>query len=308
MKVSMRREAFTLIELLVVIAIMASLMGLLLGAVQKVRETANNMQSMNNLRNIGLAVTNCATQNKDKLPPGWGSFRSSAPMAGLMHLAPFLDQDTIWKNYQGAATAAAIAGANATPCKVFQANGDVSIDASSGNTSYALNGLLFEGSVVQGSGGSHVAGGSAFTSNYKLSKDLINGATNSLVAMERSAVTTGGTHNYAGTYNGTTGLVSGVAMYPKLNVDSAAAPQVNLTALTTTPTPITGDNIRPAKGKATEGSLQAFSSSGFHVVMADASARNISLNVSAQLFAAVCNVTQTPAQQSLSVNIGDWDD
>jgi len=308
MKVSMRREAFTLIELLVVIAIMAILMGLLLGAVQKVRETANNMQSMNNLRNIGLAVTNCATQNKDKLPPGWGSFRSSAPGSGFFHLLPFLDQDTIWKGGMTAATS--------TPCKVFQANGDVSIDVTSGNTSYALNGLLFEGSIVQGTVGAHVPGASAFTSNYKLSKDLINGATNSLVAMERSAVTTGGTHNYAGTLNLTTGLVSGVAMYPKLYVDSATAPQVNLTSLTTAPTPITGDNIRPAKGKATEGSLQAFSSSGFHVVMADASAKNISLNVSADLFLVVCNVTQTPTQQCspslvpprITPSFADWDD
>jgi len=308
MMASKRREAFTLIELLVVIAIMAILMGLLLGAVQKVRETANNMQSMNNLRNIGLAVTNCATQNKDKLPPGWGSFRSSPAMSGFMHLAPFLDQDVIWRNYQSAAnTGAAIANANTTVCKVFQANGDVSADSSSGNTSYALNGLMFEGSVVQTGTGAHVAGGASYSSTLKLSKDLINGATNSLVAMERSASTSAGNHFYAGTYNASAGLVTGVALYPKLNVDGAASPLVNLTSVTS-PTPVTGVNIRPAKGAGDETSIHAFTSSGFHVVMADGSAKNISLNVSAALFTAVCNVTQTPAQQSLSVNIGDWDD
>jgi len=251
------KRGFTLIELLVVIAIIAILIGLLLPAVQKVREAAARSQSANNLKQMGLAIANLAGPYFGKTPPGYGTFpgTSGTSRTFFYHILPFIEQDNLYKTI---APSGSLAPTTTMAVKTYHAPSDITNPATAAHTSYAVNARVFGG--VSGSTGPSVNGGGATfpgTFNQK-------GTSMTVVIMERFAAPDNTTPIYW--YSSGTSVQTQPWLF---------GPHTATGAQCTSPT----FGTPPGGGGNVLTSANGYSATGLQVALADGSARTVTTQV-----------------------------
>ncbi len=319
-----RRGGFTLIELLVVIAIIAVLVGLLLPAVQKVREAAARTRCQNNLHQMLVATHQC-NDTYHHLPPAEGWYPTSHPAVNAgwgtlwFHLLPFIEQEPLYKAsltnganpagenpggpyYSNAANAGALGPVRQQNIPIYVCPSDPSVpnglytDVLYGQqwqvSTYALNVQVF--AACDANNGMYSYQGSG-----RIPATIPDGVSNTILFTEKYAVCT---FNAWGTQRGclwgwwqVTLALPGNAYSPAFGINDFPGNGIGPQSLfQIQPTPYLGncDPTRAASGHT----------GGIQVGLADGSVRNLAQGMSGNTWWAAC----TPAGNDLLGS--DWQD
>ena len=269
-----KRAGFTLIELLVVIAIIAILIGLLLPAVQKVREAAARMTSSNNLKQMGLGVHNYhdsfmkfPSNNMAATNAAW----TSPPATISVHTAilPYIEQGNLYN------TSAHTATWSKAIVKPFIDPIDTTVGSLQGSTSYAWNPLVFATGTTTGTSVS-------FTNLTTMS----DGTSNTIMQSQRMAKSTSTMQFYTSTQ---------LTGYPAFGNTSWGATAMIIASVPFSTTTY-GIGVKPTGTPATvDGRAESQQAGSLLVSLCDASVRGISSGVSQGAATSTWQCALTPA-------------
>jgi prepilin-type N-terminal cleavage/methylation domain-containing protein len=263
---SRRSRGFTLIELLVVIAIIAVLIGLLLPAVQKVREAAARSQSSNNLKQMGLAVQNLATAFNGKMPPSQGVFPTNGKQGTLFfHILPYIEQDNVYNLYaNGAQTSANYLTVTTASIKTYYAPADNSNPGNTNALSYRSNASVFGFATAGPTGFTALAGTPAIQATMPATFGG-KGTSNTIIFMESYAQNATTLHTWGGLAAGSSATQFTLIQTYVIGARSNG--------------PIFGQQNTAVPEQAPNGVASSFTSSGILVGLADGSVRNVSSGI-----------------------------